>query len=72
MNARALTALQAALQTSVTVFLQNAMQLSSDAKASLSEVLITQDGLADRAAEVLATLLPWRRGCTQRRMQARH
>jgi hypothetical protein len=57
MNAGDPTALQAALQTSVTVFLQNAMQLSSDAKASLSEVLITQDGLADRAAEVLATLL---------------
>ena len=57
MNARDMTALQAALETSAPVFLQYAMRLSSDARASLSEVLITHDRLADRPAEVLATLL---------------
>ena len=47
MNARDMTALQAALETSAPVFLQYAMRLSSDARASLSEVLITHDRLAD-------------------------
>ena len=65
MNHDDLPALQAALRVSATAILQSALQISSDAKASLSEVLITQDGLTDQAAQVLATLLPWRRGRIQ-------
>ena len=65
MSAGDLPALQAALQASATAILQSALQISSDAKASLSEVLITQDGLTGRADDVLATLLPWRRGRIQ-------
>lgn len=65
MSAGELPELQATLQASATAVLQSALQISSDAKASLSEVLITQDGLNGRAADVLATLLPWRRGRIQ-------
>jgi len=50
---------------SATAVLQSALQISSDAKESLNEVLITQDGLTHQAAQVLATLLPWRRGSIQ-------
>jgi hypothetical protein len=57
MNHDDLPALQAALQVSTTAILQSALQISSDAKASLSEVLITEEGLTDQAAQVLATLL---------------
>jgi SprT-like family len=57
MNHDDLSALQAALQVSATAILQSALQISSDAKATLSEVLITEEGLADKAAQVLATLL---------------
>src|SRR5205807_5862558 len=64
-----LPALHAALQVSATAVLQNALQISKDAKASLSEVLITQDALAGQAAGVLATLS---RGSTQRGMAARY
>jgi hypothetical protein len=60
-----LPALKAALQVSATAVLQSALQISSDAKASLSEVLVTRDGLTEQAAQVLATLLPWRRGSIQ-------
>ena len=45
MNHDDLPALQAALQVSTTAILQSALQISSDAKASLSEVLITEEGL---------------------------
>ena len=65
MNHDDLPALQAALQVSATAILQSARQISHDAEASLSEVLITRDGLTDQAAQVLATLLPWRRGSIQ-------
>ena len=57
MNHDDLPALQAALQVSATAILQSALQISSDAKASLSEVLITEEGLTDQATQVLATLL---------------
>jgi hypothetical protein len=57
MNHDDLPALQAALRASATTILQSAQQISSDTKASLGEVLITQEGLTDQAAQVLATLL---------------
>jgi hypothetical protein len=60
-----LLALEAALQASAMAVLQGALQISSDARASLSEVLVTQDGLHCPAADVLATLIPWRRGRIQ-------
>jgi hypothetical protein len=65
MNASDLTALQAALEVSGTAVLRAALQISRDARESLSEVLVTQDGLTGRPADVLATLLPWRRGRIQ-------
>jgi hypothetical protein len=58
MTGHDLSALQAALEVSGTAVLRAAVQISRDARASLSEVLITQDGLTGRAADVLATLLP--------------
>ena len=79
MNDHDLIALQAALQASATAVLQNALQLSSDARASLSEVLITQDGLTNRATEVLATLaheaahsVAWQRGINDTSRQGRY
>ena len=79
MNDHDLIALQAALQASATALLQNALQLSSDARASLSEVLITQDGLTNRATEVLATLaheaahsVAWQRGISDTSRQGRY
>jgi hypothetical protein len=65
MTADDLTALQAALEVSGAAVLRAALEISRDAKASLGEVLITQDGLTGRANDVLATLLPWRRGRIQ-------
>jgi hypothetical protein len=74
-----LRALQAALQASATAVLQSALQISSDAKASLPEVLITQELLADQAAQVLATLLheavhsvAWQRGIKDTSRQGRY
>ena len=58
MTGHDLSALQAALEVSGTAVLRAALQISRDARASLSEVLITPDGLTGRAADVLATLLP--------------
>ena len=79
MNHDDLPALQAALQVSATAILQSALQISSDAKASLSEVLITQEGLTDQAAQVLATLLheaahsvAWQRGISDTSRQGRY
>ena len=79
MNHDDLPALQAALRVSATAILQSALQISSDAKASLSEVLITQDGLTDQAAQVLATLLheaahsvAWQRGISDTSRQGRY
>jgi hypothetical protein len=79
MNAHDLTALQAVLEVSATAVLDAALQISRDAKASLSEVLITPDGLTGRAADVLATLLheaahsvAWRRGMKDTSRQGRY
>ena len=79
MNGGDLTGLRAALQTSGSMPSKTAMQLSSDAKAGLGEVLITHDGLADRPADVLATLLPkaahgvaWHRGIKDTNRQGRY
>jgi hypothetical protein len=79
MNHDDLPALQAALQVSATAVLQSALQISRDAKASLSEVLITQEGLTDHAAQVLATLLheaahsvAWQRGISDTSRQGRY
>jgi len=46
-----------ALAASSEVLLREARQLSADASAVMSEVLITVDGVADSAAEIFATLL---------------
>jgi hypothetical protein len=46
-----------ALAASTEALLREARQLSADASAVMSEVLITVDGLADSAAEIFATLL---------------
>ena len=54
-----------ALAASSEELLREARQLSADASAVMSEVLITVDGLAGSAAEIFATLLPWRRGRIQ-------
>jgi hypothetical protein len=54
-----------ALAASSEALLREARQLSADASAVMSEVLITVDGVADSAAEIFATLLPWRRGRIQ-------
>ena len=79
MNHDDLPALQAALQVSATAILQSARQISHDAEASLSEVLITRDGLTDQAAQVLATLLheaahsvAWQRGVKDTSRQGRY
>jgi hypothetical protein len=79
MNNHDLTALQAALQASATAVLQSAQQLSNDAQASLGEVLITHDGLTNRAPEVLATLaheaahsVAWQRGIKDTSRQGRY
>jgi hypothetical protein len=74
-----LPALKAALQVSAMAVLQSALRISSDAKASLSEVLVTQDGLTEQAAQVLATLLheaahsvTWQRGMKGTSRQGRY
>ena len=78
-NDHDLTALQAALEVSAAAVLGAAVQISRDAKASLSEVLITQDALTGRGADVLATLLheaahsvAWRRGMKDTSRQGRY
>ena len=53
--------LMAQLAASAQRMLRHAMLLSWEAAASLSEVLITADGLAGSAADVMGTLVPWRR-----------
>ena len=55
----------AQLAASAQRMLRHAMLLSWEAAASLSEVLITADGLAGSAADVMGTLVPWRRGRIQ-------
>jgi len=79
MNKGDLPAIQAALQASATAILQSALQISSDARASLGEVVITQYGLTEGAGEVLATLLHeaahsvgWQRGIKQTSRQGRY
>ena len=54
-----------ALAASSEALLREARQLSADASAVMSEVLITVDSVAGSAAEIFATLLPWRRGRIQ-------
>jgi len=54
-----------ALAASSDALLREARQLSADASAVMSEVLITVDGEAGSAVEIFATLLPWRRGRIQ-------
>jgi hypothetical protein len=54
-----------ALAASSEALLREARQLSADASAVTSEVLITVDGVAGSAAGIFATLLPWRRARIQ-------
>ena len=57
--------LSAALGAHADILLLTAVQLSREARTSVGEVLVTREGLDRGAAEVLATLLPWRRGRIQ-------
>ena len=57
--------LMAQLAASAQRMVRHAMLLSWEAAASLSEVLITADGLAGSAADVIGILVPWRRGRIQ-------
>ena len=58
-----------ALAASSAALLREAWQLSADASAVMSEVLIRVDGVAGSAAEIFATLLSRSRPC--RRIRAR-
>jgi hypothetical protein len=51
--------LSAALGAHADILLLTAVQLSREARTSVSEVLVTREGLDRGAADVLATLLHW-------------